>query len=475
MKKLLSLIAFVVTLLPALSFADTTRLEFPGGWYSDACTNRRYVSVIRGSHVMTPEGAIPLPDGGDPLQISADRNCARWTGTGWRDGNAWEWLGGVWNNRGAAFGNRANIYDRADQLVTVRSAGSFTGSIGWRYLDDFGALIASWQTYDPSTEMSRARGISNLWEWTEHGDIICGQGPGGLDCLIRGRRVRVEVGDTEFVNYKRDGNAIALATAKLAENSAVVIFTTAADLDALPTLALEPPAPTPTPVPKPTPVPTPVPPVQQRPDHRPEVENLARQFPYDRSTAEPIFNFVRRVAWSLRAEGVGLLQKPAGENIINYQGESYSISRVCYALHGGSLPAQGAHIFKILSDAGPGGTNGPQWIDEDKREDMKCLPALPPDDVAPTPTPTPSDDVKALKLRIGQLEMQIASLQGDIENLTHQRDTATAVVVSLTDEVSRQNVEIETLRKQVADQPKGCKGFIRLGGMRIPASCELVK
>lgn len=462
--------------------AGATRREFSGGWYADAQPGGACVVVVQGLHVALCDGRVlPLPPGGDPLQVRLARDGVRFAGTGWHDGQAWEWTGFEYVSRGDAFGNRANIYDRGDQLVTVRGAGTVTGSIGWRYLDDAGALVASWQTYDPSTEMSRARGIRELWEWTEHGDIICGQGPGGLDCLVRGRRVRVESGSAQFVNYNRDGDLISLTTMKV--GSAVVIHTTAQDLDALPTFVLGgslPPVVTP---PASTPVPTPTAAPQQRPDHGEDVKDLAKKYPFNKKTAEGIFAFVRRVAWEFRGEGVGLLQKPGGENIISYQGESYSISRVCYALHGGPLPAQGAHIFKILSDAGPGGTNGPQWVDEDKREDMKCLPALPPDGSSPGPIdPPPTDDVKALKLRIGQLEMQVASLQGEVENLTIQRDTATAAATKLADEVSQQNIEIEhlhadvaSLHEQLSKAPTGCRGFIRLGGTRIPTSCELIR
>ncbi len=476
-----SLFAALAALLICASSvsADVRRLEFPGGWYSDAGPRGACAVAVQSLHIALCDGRVlPLPPGGDPLQLVLARDGVRFAGTGWHDGQAWEWTGTEYAHRGDAFGNRANIYDRNDQLVTVRAAGTFTGSIGWRYLDDVGALIASWQTYDPSTEMSRARGIVDLWEWTEHGDIICGQGPGGLDCLIRGRRVRVEPGSTQFVNYHREGNAIALTTMK--PGSAVVIFATAQDLDALPTVVLGTPLP---PVVTPPPPPPPVvpPPVAQRPDHADDVAKLAEQFPFDKGTVDGIFNFVRRVAWTFRDEGVGLLEKPGGENIISYQGKSYSISRVCYALHGGALPAQGAHIFKILSDAGPGGSNGPKWEDEDKREDMKCLPALPPDgDTGPPPPPPPTSDVKKLQLRIGMLEMQVAALQGEVENLTAQRDTATAVVLKLTDENAHQKREIEDLHGQVEEFDQklariGCRGFVKAFGTRIPASCEVIR
>ena len=64
----------------------------------------------------------------------------------------------------------------------------------------------------------------------------------------------------------------------------------------------------------------------------------------------------KRVAWLLRGEGAGLLIKGSGENTIVWQGISFSASRICYP---------DGHIYKLLSDAGIGGANGPQFSDND--------------------------------------------------------------------------------------------------------------
>jgi hypothetical protein len=73
---------------------------------------------------------------------------------------------------------------------------------------------------------------------------------------------------------------------------------------------------------------------------------------YRSSTLQDAFAVTKRVAWLLRGTGVGLLIKNGGENIISWQGHSFSISRVAYP-NGG--------IIKVLSDAGAGGTNGATW------------------------------------------------------------------------------------------------------------------
>jgi hypothetical protein len=66
------------------------------------------------------------------------------------------------------------------------------------------------------------------------------------------------------------------------------------------------------------------------------------------------FEVTKRVAWLLRGEGAGELIKNGGENIISWQGYSFSISRICYP---------DGHIYKVITDAGDGGTNGPGWAD----------------------------------------------------------------------------------------------------------------
>src|SRR6185503_6083806 len=71
---------------------------------------------------------------------------------------------------------------------------------------------------------------------------------------------------------------------------------------------------------------------------------------------ESDFEVAKRVAWLLRASGGGLLIKNGGENIVSFHGLSFSASRICFP---------DGHIFKIISDAGPGGANSPTFSDDD--------------------------------------------------------------------------------------------------------------
>jgi hypothetical protein len=78
---------------------------------------------------------------------------------------------------------------------------------------------------------------------------------------------------------------------------------------------------------------------------------------------------VARVAWLLRGEGAGLLIKNGGDNIAPWNGYSFSTSRVCYP---------DGHIYKILTDAGPGGANGATWADNGFVDPKLYVPAMNP-------------------------------------------------------------------------------------------------
>ncbi len=78
---------------------------------------------------------------------------------------------------------------------------------------------------------------------------------------------------------------------------------------------------------------------------------------------------VKRVAWLLRGSGAGLLLKSSGENTVPWLGFTFSASRICFP---------DGHIFKIFSDAGPGGANAPIYSDNDFVEVSLYFPARDP-------------------------------------------------------------------------------------------------
>jgi hypothetical protein len=81
------------------------------------------------------------------------------------------------------------------------------------------------------------------------------------------------------------------------------------------------------------------------------------------------FEVVKRVAWLLRGEGAGLLIKDGGENVILWQGYSFSASRICFS---------DGHIYKLFVDVGPGGLNAPAISDSGFVDRALYVPAIDP-------------------------------------------------------------------------------------------------
>jgi hypothetical protein len=81
------------------------------------------------------------------------------------------------------------------------------------------------------------------------------------------------------------------------------------------------------------------------------------------------FEVTKRVAWGLRDSGAGLLQKSTGENVVWWRGYGFAAARIMYP---------DGHIFKVLSDVGPGGANAPSWQDEGWVDASRYLPAINP-------------------------------------------------------------------------------------------------
>lgn len=108
------------------------------------------------------------------------------------------------------------------------------------------------------------------------------------------------------------------------------------------------------------------------------------------------FEVTKRVAWLLRDEGCGLLIKNGGENIISWNGYSFSAGRVCFS---------DGQLYKILSDV-EGGTHAPHWDDNGIIDQAMYVPAMDPgaginmnwmqcyiapDPTSPTPPPNPEN------------------------------------------------------------------------------------
>jgi hypothetical protein len=123
------------------------------------------------------------------------------------------------------------------------------------------------------------------------------------------------------------------------------------------------------PAPAPSAPPPPPEPEPQIDPHDPLFDCIHRHI---RPTNEhSAFEVTKRVAWALRNRGgAGLLLKPIGENIVTWRGYTVAAGRICFP---------DGHIYKVLTDVGPGGANGPSWQDEGFVDRNRYLPALDPD------------------------------------------------------------------------------------------------
>lgn len=84
-------------------------------------------------------------------------------------------------------------------------------------------------------------------------------------------------------------------------------------------------------------------------------------------SVEAAFEVTKRVAWALRGEGGGLLRKDGGENIVTWQGISFSAGRICYP---------NGQIYKVIGDVG--GANTPAWSDNGFVDPQFYVPAIDP-------------------------------------------------------------------------------------------------
>lgn len=176
-----------------------------------------------------------------------------------------------------------------------------------------------------------------------------------------------------------------------------------------------------------SPLPPPPPPPEDPvsiPDHAALVRAAAAGA--DTSSLLGLLAIPVKVAWALKGEGCGLLERPnGGENTVAFHGKTYSISRVVY---------QGGQLFKILSDAGPGGSNGPQWADEGplNHPPDRYAPAIDPAllgsgpiDVPP-PVDLPPD--ASVARRLSELERLVAELRGMLNDTARELGRAIAAL-----------------------------------------------
>jgi hypothetical protein len=188
----------------------------------------QYVASVRDQYVVTQNGRVDMTPGGNPLYVRLSPDGTKFAGQGHMDGHAWQYMNGAWGIADPlAFGVSPCFYKTDNSLIV--SHGKGVGSQGYRYQDYVtGQIFTGDQTY--------ASAAMQLWEYTCRGDVCCGQGGTGLQCLFltTKKRVILEPGDNRFVRFNAKGDLFAISSAKLPENKSVMFWITRAELEALP-------------------------------------------------------------------------------------------------------------------------------------------------------------------------------------------------------------------------------------------------
>ena len=164
--------------------------------------------------------------------------------------------------------------------------------------------------------------------------------------------------------------------------------------------------------------PPPPPPIDPDPKPMPErhhldvVQRIAKTIPHEQTLAYA-WKLITAVAYDLKDEGCGLHERPAsGENVVTVDGQTYGASRVMY---------RDGDLYKLVSDAGDGGANGPQWVREEAIDPARWRPPLKPDTapVDPVDPPPPGHTLEDLWRFIVDLkQMENIRLEGIERHLT---------------------------------------------------------
>lgn len=166
-------------------------------------------------------------------------------------------------------------------------------------------------------------------------------------------------------------------------------------------------------------------------------------------TVDGALAFTLRVIAALPAsEGAGLLLKPSGDNIADYQGQMVSAGRICYP---------DGHLYKVLTDVPT--TNGPSWQDNgmaDSAAYIKVTGGSP----GPTPAPTPCD--------LGPVLTALSSLQNTLDHLAAVVGDQHAETMAHLLDLANRTDEL----KRIAQQPQHYAGTVTLFGVKGSVSLD---
>ena len=231
---------------------------FGAGWYCDALPDGRYVVLRLDGSMTTDAGDVPPPPFGRAAlfpRLNALAPRTQFAGQAWEAYATLICTDGVWTDGPNPCGVSPVIYDNAGVLHISDCS---IGSQGYRYCSAANVLVTGDQTYGPSLMAPR------LYEWTDLGPFVIGQGDqGGVwlwDVAAQVHRVLVAgPASCRFIRAHLSGDRVSVAFyTEGPAQFASIYFGTVADFLSLPVLTPAPIPPEPLP---PTPIPpTPIPP-----------------------------------------------------------------------------------------------------------------------------------------------------------------------------------------------------------------------
>lgn len=433
MRRLLVFLLLVVGLTAAPHAA--TRVEVPGGIYSDALPSGEFVVGFHSGGLRTHLGDVPKPTQEQTfLLFNRITNVGGFkiASKSQSSDQTYVWESGSWRDVGRiSHGVEGHAFDDAGTLVIIIPGGD-QESQGLRYYDPAAPAVCNWDvqgltpgwvtgspSYNSNTSCAQALGVTRLFAWTRLGDVAVGQGEdGGALIQYQGRHYLLESGDTQFIQFHRTGDQLAVAISKLREQSAVLHWLTVGEITSLPLYAADEP-----PVIVPPPPPTVDPPTQQ-------VDDAAARRVVDQERAkfgdlneQSQGQLMRNIAFALNAERVaggpfGVLIKTSGSNC-----GGISCDIVCT----GNGDAQ-RQWDVLVGDA----AHSAVWHEVNGITRRECV--VPDGSIVTPPPPIvtpPGGDIEVLKARLAiadariqQLEQQAIGLQQEVADARTQQGIA---------------------------------------------------
>ena len=300
--------------------------RFPGALSAVALPSGEWAVVFPGSHIQSHLGPIEPPRGHsgpfDVLYLDiTNAGGFKIAGQAQQEPNSpdrgtWMWENGQWRQVSTeAPGTYPVMFDTNGQLHIATPEQN--GSQGWRYVDANGALITGDDTLNSQRRIGVALGLADIWEYSDLGGVVIGQGETGCDVIAGGARRRLEDGDTHFIRVRHADGKWAVAMSKLAQDEACIGWFTLEELAALPLVNQPTPPVHVDPV---TPHVTPLTPEQPEPVHMPQIPNQSATVarvrakyptPLGDSHAACLLELAREIG-----QGAGLLRKDSGTNIL---------------------------------------------------------------------------------------------------------------------------------------------------------------